>query len=62
MHAQESKNIARRFASSTELEIEQLLDDKGSENKEGSTKVAKELFHEYLEEKNIKRAGGQKRN
>ena len=43
-----------RFASSTQQEIEKLLEDKDSENTKRSTKVMKELtFYEYLKEKNI---------
>ena len=30
-----------------------MLEDKNSENTKRSTKVAKELFHEYIKEKNI---------
>ena len=45
--------MASRFASSTRLEIEELLENKDSENTKRSTKVAKELFYEYLKEKNI---------
>ena len=44
--------MASRFASSTQQEIEKLL-DKDSENTKRSTKVAKELFYEYLKGKNI---------
>jgi len=36
------------FASSTQQEIEKLLEDKDLENTKRSTKVAKELFYEYL--------------
>ena len=43
--------MASRFASSTQQEIEKLLEDKDSENTKRWTKVAKELF--YLKEKNI---------
>ena len=51
---QRSKNrMASRFASSPQQEIEKLLEDKDSENTKRSTKVAKELFYEYLKEKNI---------
>ena len=42
-----------QFTSSTQQEIEKLLEDKDSENTKRSTKVAKELFYEYLKEKNI---------
>ena len=52
-YGQRSKNMACRFASSTQQEIEKLLEDKDSENTKRSTKVAKELFFEYLKEKNI---------
>ena len=52
VHGQRSKNMACRFAS-TQKEIEKLLEDKDSENTKRSTKVAKELFYEYLKEKNI---------
>ena len=45
--------MSSRFASSTQQEIEKLLEDKDSENTKRSTKVAKELFYEYLKEKNI---------
>ena len=45
--------MASRFASSTLEEIEKLHEDKDSENTKRSTKVAKELFYEYLKEKNI---------
>ena len=47
------KNMACRFASATEKVIERLLDEKESHNTKRSTKVAKELFSEYLKEKNI---------
>ena len=45
--------MASRFASSNEQEIVKLLKDKDSENTKRSTKVAKELFYQYLKEKNI---------
>ena len=45
--------MASQFASLTQQEIEKLLEDKDSENTKRSTKVAKELFYEYLKEKNI---------
>ncbi len=48
-YTQRSKNMARRFTSSTEQEIEKLMDDKDSENTKTSTKVARNLFSEYLE-------------
>ena len=45
--------MASRLALSTQQEIEKLLEDKDSGNTKRSTKVAKELFYEYLKEKNI---------
>ena len=53
VHGQRSMNMACQFASSTQQEIEKLLEDKYSENTKRSTKVAKKLFYEYLKEKNI---------
>jgi len=47
--------MARRFASSTEQEIENLLKQKDSENKRRLTKIAKELFHEYFKEKSVQK-------
>jgi len=47
--------MARRFASSTEQKIEKLLRQKDSENKRRLTKIAKELFHEYLKEKSLQK-------
>ena len=52
VHGQQSKNMACRFASSTQKEIEKLLEDKDSENTKRLIKVVKELFYEYLKEKN----------
>ena len=49
-----------RFASSTQQEIEKLFEDKDSENTKRSTKVAKELFYEYLKEKKYPGATRQK--
>ena len=53
VHGQRSKNMACRFASSSQQEIEKLLEDKDSENTKRSTTVATKLFYEYIEEKNI---------
>ena len=47
--------MARRFASSTEQEIEKLLKQKDSENKRRLAKIAKEPFHEYLKEKSVQK-------
>jgi len=51
--------MARRFASSTEQEIEKWLKQKDSENKRRLTKIAKEVFHEYLKEKSVQKPGRQ---
>ena len=61
VHGERSKNMACRFTSSTQQEIEKLLEDKDSENTKRSTKVAKELFYEYLKEKNIQEPHVKKR-
>jgi len=50
-----SKFMARRFASSTEQEIEKLLKQIDLENKRRLTKIAKELLHEYLKEKSVQK-------
>ena len=47
--------MARRFASSTEQEIEKLLKQKDSENKRRLTKIAKALSHEHLKEKSVQK-------
>ena len=47
--------MARRFASSTEQETEKLQKQKESENKRRLTKIAQELFHEYLKEKSVQK-------
>jgi len=47
--------MARRFASSTEQEIEILLRQKESENKRRLTKIAKELFHKDVKEKIVQK-------
>ena len=47
--------MASRFASSTQQEIEKILEDKDSENTKRSTKAAKELFYQFLKEKNIQK-------
>ena len=52
--------MASRFASSTQREIEKLLEDKDSGNTKKSKKVAKELFYEYLNEKNTQESHEEK--
>ena len=52
--------MARRFAFSTEQEIEKLLKQKNLENKRRLTKIAKELFHECLKEKSVQKPEDEK--
>ena len=47
--------MARRFASSIEQEIKNCWNKKDSENKRRLTKIAKELFHEYVKEKSVQK-------
>ena len=44
--------MAARFARFIEREIEKFVEDKDAENKKRSTKVARQVFQEYLKEKN----------
>ena len=55
VHGQRCKNMACRFASLTQQEIEKLLEGKDSENTKRSTEAAKELFYEYLKDKKIQK-------
>ena len=43
--------MTSRFASLTEQDIEKIVEDKDSQNTKKSTKVAKELFADYVKEK-----------
>ena len=45
------QNMTSKFASLTEQDIEKIVDDKDSPNTKRSTKVAKELFADYVKEK-----------
>ena len=48
--------MASRFASLTEQDIEKIVEDKDSQNtKSRPTKVAKELFADYVKEKNLRK-------
>ena len=60
VHGQRSKNMASRFASLIQQEIEKLLEDNNSENTKRSTKVVKELFYEYLKKKNTQESHNKK--
>lgn len=42
-----------RFASVSAEQIEKIIEDKDSENTKKSTKVAKQVFFEYLSEKKL---------
>ena len=47
--------MTSRFASLTEQDIEKyIVEDKDSQNTKRSTKVAKELFSEYVKEKKLR--------
>ena len=43
-----------RFASLTEQVIEKIVEDKDSQNTKKATKVAKELFADYVKEKKLR--------
>ena len=43
--------MTSKFASLTEQDIEKLVEDKESQNTKMSTKVAKELFADYVKAK-----------
>ena len=46
--------MTSRFASLTEQDIEKIVEDKDSQNAKRSTKVAKELFGDYVNEKKLR--------
>ena len=50
----EGAKMTSRFASLTEQDIEKIVEDKDSQNTKRSTKVAKELFADYLKEKKLR--------
>ena len=47
--------MTSKFASLTEQDIEKLVDDKESQNTKRSTKVAKELFADYVKAKKLRK-------
>ena len=51
-----SKNMTSRCASLTEQDIEKIVEDKDSQNKT-STKVAKQLFVDYVKQKKLREPG-----
>ena len=50
----EEAKMTSRFASLTEQDIEKIVEDKDSQNTKRLTKVAKELFADYLKEKKLR--------
>ena len=48
--------MTSRFASLTEQVIEKIVEDKDTQNTKRSTKVAKELFADYVKEKKLSEA------
>ena len=46
--------MTSRFASLTEQDIEKIVESNDSQNTKRSTKVAKELFADYVKEKNLR--------
>ena len=44
--------MAARFAQFVEREIDKFVEEKDAENKKRSAKVARQVFQEYLKEKN----------
>ena len=46
--------MTSKFASLTEQDIEKIVEDKDSQNTKRSTKVAKELFSDYVKEKKLR--------
>ena len=52
-----SKNMTSRFASLTEQDIKKIVEDKDSQKTKRSTKVAKQLFVDYVKEKKLREPG-----
>ena len=49
--SEKAKNMTSKFASLTEQVIEKIVEDKETQTSKRSTKVAKELFADYVKEK-----------
>ena len=47
--------MTSKFASLTERDIEKIVEDKESQNTKMSTKVAKELFADYVKAKKLRK-------
>ena len=52
-----SQNMTSRFASLTEQDIEKIVEDQNSQKAKRSTKVAKQLFADYVKEKKMREPG-----
>ena len=52
-----SKNMTSTFASLTEQDIEKIVEDRDSQKTKRSTKVAKQLFANYVKEKKLREPG-----
>ena len=52
-----SKNMTSTFASLTEQGIEKIVEDRDSQKTKRSTKVAKQLFDDYVKEKKLSEPG-----
>ena len=46
--------MTSKFASLTDEDIEKIVEDKDSQNTKRSTKVAKELFADYVKQKKLR--------
>ena len=52
-----SKNMASTFASLTEQDTEKIVENRDSQKTKRSTKVAKQLFDDYVKEKKLREPG-----
>ena len=52
-----SENMASTFASLTEQDTEKIVEDRDSQKTKRSTKVAKQLFDDYVKEKKLREPG-----
>ena len=53
--SEEAKTLTSKFASLTEQDIEKIVKDKDSQNTKRSTKMAKELFADYVKAEKTER-------
>ena len=52
-----SQNMTSRFALLTKQDIEKIVEDQNSQKAKRSTKVAKQLFADYVKEKKMREPG-----